>query len=342
MSEAVLELQNVTKHFPILGGVLKREIGRVRAVSDVSFSVARGETLGLVGESGCGKSTLARAIVRLYEPDSGSIRLRGQDFLALQGDALKRERAHMQMVFQDPYASLNPRMTIGSIIEEPLALHKRGDARERNNKVRQLLDRVGLRADSAQRFPHELSGGQRQRVGIARAIALEPDVVICDEPVSALDVSIQSQVLNLLRDLQQELGLAYVFISHDLAVVRHIADRVAVMYLGRIVELADTETLFARPAHPYTRALLASVPVPDPSRRTKLAVLEGDVPSPANPPSGCHFHTRCRYVKAICKEQTPALLPLPASADAPATTQLVACHLAIAGELPPFEKEPAA
>jgi oligopeptide/dipeptide ABC transporter ATP-binding protein len=342
MSEAVLELSGVTKHFPILGGVLKREIGRVQAVSDVSFSVARGETLGLVGESGCGKSTLARAIVRLYEPDAGSIRLRGQDFLALEGDALKRERAHMQMVFQDPYGSLNPRMTVGSIIEEPLALHKRGDARERNKKVRQLLDRVGLRADSAQRFPHELSGGQRQRVGIARAIALEPAVVICDEPVSALDVSIQSQVLNLLRDLQQELGLAYVFISHDLAVVRHIADRVAVMYLGRIVELAETETLFARPEHPYTRALLASVPVPDPERRTRLAVLQGDVPSPANPPSGCHFHTRCRYVKDICKQQLPALLPPPSSAHAPAATPLVACHLAIAGELPPFEKEPAA
>jgi oligopeptide/dipeptide ABC transporter ATP-binding protein len=247
----------------------------------------------------------------------------------------------MQMVFQDPYASLNPRMTIGSIIEEPLALHGRGDARERNKKVRQLLDRVGLRADSSQRFPHELSGGQRQRVGIARAIALEPAVVICDEPVSALDVSIQSQVLNLLGDLQRELGLAYVFISHDLAVVRHIADRVAVMYLGRIVELADTDTLFARPAHPYTRALLASVPEPDPARRTKLAVLEGDVPSPANPPSGCHFHPRCRYAKAICREQPPALLPLLGSEDA-AAPQLVACHLAIAGELPPVEKEPAA
>jgi oligopeptide transport system ATP-binding protein len=340
VTETVLEVEGLTKHFPILGGVLRREIGRVRAVTDVSFAVQKGETLGLVGESGCGKSTLARAIVRLYEPDAGRVQLRGQDFLRLEGESLKRERAHMQMIFQDPYGSLNPRMTIGSIVEEPLALHRRGNASERRAKARSLLQRVGLPTDAAERFPHELSGGQRQRVGIARAIALEPSVVICDEPVSALDVSIQSQVLNLLRDLQRELGLAYVFISHDLAVVRHIADRVAVMYLGRIVELADTETLFKKPAHPYTRALLASVPEPDPSKRGQLNVLEGDVPSPARPPSGCHFHPRCPYAKQICKDKAPELLPLGAGPNE--KSSLVACHLAIAGELPNVERDTSA
>ncbi len=343
MSETVLEVQNLTKRFPIRGGVLRRETGSVHAVSDVSFSVQRGETLGLVGESGCGKSTLARAIVRLHEPDSGRVHLRGKDFLQLEGESLKRERAQLQMIFQDPYGSLNPRMTIGSIVEEPLLLHRRGNAVERRAKTLSLLARVGLSPDAAERFPHELSGGQRQRVGIARAIALEPAVVLCDEPVSALDVSIQSQVLNLLRDLQRELGLAYVFISHDLAVVRHIADRVAVMYLGRIVELADNETLFSQPSHPYTRALLASVPVAYPERRGSLALLEGEVPSPAHPPSGCHFHPRCAHAKQICRERAPALLPLgPAARSAAASTTLVACHLALAGELPTLEREPSA
>jgi len=346
--EPVLEVIGLSKHFPILGGVLRREIGRVHAVSDVSFAVARGETLGLVGESGCGKSTLARVVVRLYEPSQGQVRLRGKDFLALEGDALKHERAQLQMIFQDPYGSLNPRMTIGKIIEEPLTLHQRGTPAERRAKVASLLARVGLRGDSIERFPHELSGGQRQRVGIARAIALEPAVVLCDEPVSALDVSIQSQVLNLLRDLQEELGLAYVFISHDLAVVKHIATRVAVMYLGRIVEMADTDTLYARPAHPYTRALLASVPVPDPALARRGAVLHGDVPSPANPPSGCHFHPRCPYAQAICKETAPALIPLKRrspSVHAPdfvaASSQLAACHFAD-DILDSFEKEPSA
>jgi oligopeptide transport system ATP-binding protein len=337
MSEPVLEVVGLSKHFPILGGVLRREVGRVHAVSDVSFSVAAGETLGLVGESGCGKSTLARVVVRLYEPSQGQVRLRGKDFLALEGEALKAERAQLQMIFQDPYGSLNPRMTIGKIIEEPLTLHQRGAPAERRAKVASLLARVGLRGDSIERFPHELSGGQRQRVGIARAIALEPAVVLCDEPVSALDVSIQSQVLNLLRDLQEELGLAYVFISHDLAVVKHIATRVAVMYLGRIVETADTDTLYARPAHPYTRALLGSVPVPDPALAKRGAVLHGDVPSPANPPSGCHFHPRCKYAQAICKETAPALIPLKRRAG----SQLAACHFAD-DILDSFEKEPSA
>jgi len=337
MTDPVLEVLGLSKHFPILGGVLRREVGRVQAVSDVSFSVARGETLGLVGESGCGKSTLARVMVRLYEPSAGQVRLRGKDFLALEGEALKAERAHLQMIFQDPYGSLNPRMTVGRIIQEPLMLHRRGTPEEQRAKVAALLSRVGLRADAIERFPHELSGGQRQRVGIARAIALEPSVVLCDEPVSALDVSIQSQVLNLLRDLQRELGLAYVFISHDLAVVKHIATRVAVMYLGRIVETADTDTLYARPSHPYTRALLASVPVPDPTAERRGAALQGDVPSPANPPPGCHFHPRCPYAQPICKESAPALIPLKRRAG----TQRSACHFAD-DILDSFEKEPSA
>jgi oligopeptide/dipeptide ABC transporter ATP-binding protein len=314
----ILEVSNLTKYFPVYGGVFRHEVARVYAVNGVSFSIEQGQTLGIVGESGCGKSTLARAMIRLYEPSSGSVRFKGKDFLALRDDELKAARSDMQMIFQDPYASLNPRMSIGKILEEPFALHGIGDADSRRQKALTLLDRVGLRPDAYDRYPHEFSGGQRQRVGIARAIALEPDLVLCDEPVSALDVSIQSQVLNLLRELQRELSLTYVFIAHDLSVVRHISDQVAVMYLGRIVEMADTDDLYGTPRHPYTRALMASVP--------------GDVPSPRNPPPGCHFHPRCPHAKDVCKRETPELLPLSTG-----SSHHVACHLVHSGELPAEE-----
>jgi oligopeptide transport system ATP-binding protein len=325
----ILEVHELTKGFPVRGGILQREIGRVLAVDRVSFSLERGRTLGLVGESGCGKSTLGRTLVRLYEPDAGAITLDGRDFLALDRDALKQARASIQLIFQDPYGSLNPRMSIGRILEEPFKLHGIGTKAERSQKVIGLLDRVGMRPDAADRFPHEFSGGQRQRIGIARAIALEPKVVICDEPVSALDVSIQSQVLNLLRELQHRLGLTYVFISHDLAVVRYISDRVAVMYLGRLVEVADTDDLYRAPRHPYTQALLESLPLPDPRRRGRPAPLEGDVPSPRNPPPGCHFHTRCKYAIEQCRTEAPQLIALSTKA-----THAVACHLVHSGALP--------
>jgi oligopeptide transport system ATP-binding protein len=324
----VLSVQNLVKHFPVRSGFLRRSQARVYAVDGVSFELRRGHTLGLVGESGCGKSTVARAVVRLYEPDSGSVHLEGRDVLAMDYAALKAARARMQLVFQDPYASLNPRMSIGRILEEPLYLHDVGDAASRRRKVSELLDSVGMRPDTADRYPHELSGGQRQRIGIARAIALEPSVVICDEPVSALDVSIQSQVLNLLRELQQRLSLSYLFISHDLAVVRYICDQVAVMYLGRIVEMASTQELFDAPRHPYTRALLASLPLADPHKRGHIVPLEGDVPSPRNPPPGCHFHTRCPHVVPRCKVEDQALVAL---RDKP--TRSVACHRVHAGEI---------
>jgi oligopeptide transport system ATP-binding protein len=329
--DTILDVREVTKHFPVLGGFMRREVARVHAVDRVSFSVERGQTLGLVGESGCGKSTLGKMLVRLIEPDSGAIRIEGQDFLALSADQLKAARARIQLIFQDPYASLNPRMSIGRILEEPFKLHGIGTTEERKRRVVQLLSQVGMAADAADRFPHEFSGGQRQRVGIARAIALEPRVVICDEPVSALDVSIQSQVLNLLRELQQRLGLTYIFISHDLAVVRYIADRVAVMYLGQIVEIADTAELYDNPRHPYTHALLQSLPLPDPRRRGRTAPIEGDVPSPRNPPPGCRFHTRCPHVKDVCRKEEPQLLPISTKPQ-----HLAACHLVHSGELAPF------
>jgi oligopeptide/dipeptide ABC transporter ATP-binding protein len=326
----LLRVEHLKKYFPIRRGIVfKREVGRVHAVDDVSIEVRAGETLGLVGESGCGKSTLGRCIIRLQELTSGSITFDGRDISRLTRRALRPVRGDVQMVFQDPYASLNPRMSIGRILEEPFLLHRVGTKTERQQKVQKLLEQVGLRPDVADRYPHELSGGQRQRIGIARAIALEPEVVICDEPVSALDVSIQSQVLNLLRELQQRLRLAYVFISHDLAVVRYISDRVAVMYLGRLVEVADTDDLYRTPRHPYTQALLESLPLPDPRRRGRPAPLQGDVPSPRNPPSGCHFHTRCKYAIEQCKREQPKLIAL---ARNPA--HQVACHLVHSGALP--------
>jgi oligopeptide/dipeptide ABC transporter ATP-binding protein len=320
---SLLDVKNLNMHFPIRGGLLKRQVGSVYAVNDVSFQLEEGETFGIVGESGCGKSTLGRAIVRIYQPTSGEILFRGQNIAHLKAKGLKNFRKEIQMVFQDPYASLNPRKPIFQILEEPFLLHGLGSAAERREKVAELMQLVGLRTTDMNKFPHEFSGGQRQRIGIARALALRPSLIVCDEAVSALDVSIQAQIINLLIDLQQKFKLTYIFISHDLNVVRYISDRVAVMYLGRLMEVADAATMYERPAHPYTRALLASAPKPDPRRESKPAVLEGDVPSPSRPPSGCPFHTRCPYAVAICKEQLPALLPLESNSK-----QLVACHRA--------------
>ena len=318
----ILELKNLTKYFPIMGGVFRREVGRVYAVNDVSLSINKGETLGIVGESGCGKSTLGRALIRLYEPSSGQVIFNGEDFTALSQRELKERRRKIQMIFQDPYASLNPRMSIEKILSEPFELHKVGTPEERHTWVRELLEIVGLPAEASQRYPHEFSGGQRQRVGIARALALSPDVIICDEAVSALDVSIQSQVLNLLVKLQKERGLTYLFISHDLSVVKYISDRVAVMYLGKVVETATAEALYENPSHPYTQALLQSLPVPDPRKRKSFVPLQGDVPSPRNPPSGCFFHPRCPKVQPRCREEEPLLQITNAQA-----AHRVACHL---------------
>ncbi len=316
----LLEVDKLSIHFPILGGVLQRPVGWVYAVNDVSFSVQPGETLGIVGESGCGKTTLGRALVRLYEPTAGSVRFDGRDVAGLTAPELKELRADVQMVFQDPYTSLNPRRTIERTLEEPLLLHGVRSREERRSRVRRLVETVGLRVSDLPKYPHEFSGGQRQRIGIARALVLEPRLVIADEPVSALDVSIQSQVLNLLVDLQRQHGLTYLFISHDLTVVKYISDRVAVMYLGRIMELASSEAIYRRPRHPYTQALLAAVPVADPNRQRPRVPVEGDVPNPSAPPPGCPFHTRCHFAVPRCREVLP---PLAGAADDP--DHLVAC-----------------
>ena len=313
----LLDADALVKHFPVQGGMFSRDRGVVHAVDGVSFTLDRGETLALVGESGCGKSAVGRLVLRLIEPTRGRVRLDGTDLATLDSGALRAERRRMQIIFQDPYASLNPRMTIGQTLGEPLALHGLASGR-RSARVAELLSLVGLAARHADRYPHEFSGGQRQRIGIARALAVEPNLIVCDEPVSALDVSIQAQVINLLGDLQQRFGLAYLFIAHDLAVVKHIATRVAVMYLGRIVEQGPKQQIFDAPRHPYTQALLSAVPVPSPGAVKQRIILQGDVPSPIAPPSGCHFRTRCRYAQPICAEQTPPL----SAADG----HLVACH----------------
>jgi oligopeptide transport system ATP-binding protein len=308
MKAPILEVEDLAKHYPVRRGIVfGRSVGTVRAVDGISFQLGRGETLALVGESGCGKSTTARLVLRLIDPSAGIVRFEGSDITDLAGEPLRKLRRRMQIVFQDPFASLNPRMTVGEILEEPLIVHAIGTNSQRKARVNELLGLVGLAPYHAQRYPHEFSGGQRQRVGIARALAVEPSLIVCDEPVSALDVSIQAQVVNLLKDLQARLGLSYLFIAHDLAVVKHMADRVAVMYLGQIVEIARKDDLFRDPRHPYTRTLLAAIPRPDPHRDTRRQIPGGDVPSPMNPPSGCRFHTRCPFVIERCRVEMPEL-----------------------------------
>jgi oligopeptide/dipeptide ABC transporter ATP-binding protein len=326
VAEAILEVRDLVKHFPIRQGILvKRTIGHIKAVDGASFDLHKGETLGVVGESGCGKSTLAKVLMNLEAPTAGTVRFHGKDVYGLRSGEQRRLRRNIQLVMQDPYTSLNPRMTVADIVGEPFEIHPdvapKGDRRA---KVRELLDLVGLNPEHINRYPHQFSGGQRQRIGIARALALRPEIIICDEPVSALDVSIQAQVVNLLENLQSELGLSYIFIAHDLSVVRHIADRVAVMYLGKIVEIGTDTQIYDKPTHPYTQALLSAVPVPDPTRRglRDQIVLEGDVPSPANPPSGCRFRTRCWKAQDICAKQEPELTVRPG------TDHASACHFA--------------
>ncbi|MDP9375484.1 MAG: dipeptide ABC transporter ATP-binding protein [Chloroflexota bacterium] len=310
-------------HFPLTKGIVfQRKVGAVQAVDGVSFAIKKGETLGLVGESGCGKSTTGRAILQLYKPTAGEVNYQGRDLTKLDGGQMRKMRRHLQMIFQDPYASLNPRMTVGNIIAEPMQIHNLVPKNERVERVQELLETVGLNPYFANRYPHEFSGGQRQRIGVARALAANPEFIVADEPVSALDVSIQAQIINLLEDLQEQFDLTYLFIAHDLSVVRHISDRVAVMYLGKMVELADRDDLYENPLHPYTKALLSAVPIPDPvvEKKRERIILTGDVPSPINPPAGCHFHTRCPYVMDVCKEDEPAFADQGAG-------HYVACHL---------------
>jgi oligopeptide transport system ATP-binding protein len=330
-SEFLLETRNLKMHFPIKAGVLKRTVGYVKAVDGVDLQVRRGETLGLVGESGCGKSTLARLILRLLEPTEGEVLFEGENILEYDRRRMLGVRRNLQIIFQDPYASLNPRMSVGNIIAEPLKIHKMDV--DRKKRAQELLETVGLSPEHYNRYPHEFSGGQRQRIGVARAIALNPKLIICDEPVSALDVSIQAQVVNLLQDLQREFELTYVFIAHDLSVVKHISDRVAVMYLGKIAEVAESKTVYGSPRHPYTVSLLSAIPIPDPEkeRQRRRIVLSGDVPSPADPPSGCHFHTRCPRTQRYCVEHEPDLVSQEGSggADGAAEEHRAACYFPV-------------
>ena len=320
----LLKVRDLRKHYTTPKRWLRPARPSIQAVNGVSFDVARGETLSLVGESGCGKTTTAKSVMRLVEPTSGSVQLEGRELLSLSAEDMRMRRRDLQIIFQDPYASLNPRLTAGDIVAEPLRNFGMGAAAERRERVQWLFSRVGLRPEAAKKFPHEFSGGQRQRLGIARALALNPKLIVCDEPVSALDVSVQAQVLNLLMDLQAEFGIAYLFVAHDLAVVRHISHRVAVMYLGHIVEIADRDTLFSAPLHPYTEILLSAVPVPNPRTPARRMLLQGDPPSPANPPSVCRFHTRCPMAQAVCKEKAPELGERPSSSAN--GSHLVACH----------------
>ena len=320
----LLEVRQLKKHFPIKGGLLGRTVERVHAVDGVSLTLRRGETLGLVGESGCGKSTLGRTILRLYEPTSGQLRFAGVDLLGLSPKQLRHQRRDMQIIFQDPFSSLNPRMTVGHVLAEPFLIHRIGTRQELDGRIRTLLETVGLPAEAADRYPHEFSGGQRQRIGIARAIALNPKLIVADEPVSALDVSIQSQILNLLVDLRKNLGLSYLFVAHDLAVIEHISDHVAVMYLGKIVKYTSGDELYAKPSHPYTRALISAIPVPSLDVKKARQVLKGDVPSPINPPSGCHFHPRCPLATKRCSVEAPELRDIGTANK----QHLVSCHYA--------------
>jgi oligopeptide/dipeptide ABC transporter ATP-binding protein len=325
MGEYLLEVNNLKMHFPVHGGIFRRQIGKVHAVDGINLYIRPGKTLGLVGESGCGKTTVGRSILRLYRPTEGKVLFDNNDLSQMGKKQLRELRKDMQMIFQDPFESLNSRHTIGYILEEPFVIHGIGTAQERKREVKRLLEKVGLPESASQRFPHEFSGGQRQRIGIARAIALNPRLVICDEPVSALDVSIQSQILNLLLDLQQDMNLAYLFIAHDLAVVKHVSDLVAVMYLGKIVEYTDADSLYRKPQHPYTDALISSIPVPDPKVKRIKKILKGDVPSPINLPSGCRFHTRCPIMIDQCIYKEPDLRPMPGTNG---DEHLVACHRA--------------